>query len=100
MKPANHFRVELPEPVSEPSVKFPFVERSIGLCVDGQDRVQRRILAGRDFGTRGAPPGKRRKISRKAAKTQRLRGGERWLVNTDVAKCVAGPSRPVRHSPL
>ena len=27
MKPANHFRLELPELMSEPSVNFPFVKR-------------------------------------------------------------------------
>jgi hypothetical protein len=27
MKPANHFRLELPELVSEPPVQFPFVEK-------------------------------------------------------------------------
>jgi hypothetical protein len=27
MKPANHFRLELPELMSEPPVNFPFVER-------------------------------------------------------------------------
>jgi hypothetical protein len=32
---------------------------------------------GRDFGTRGAPPGKRRKTSREAAKPQRLGEGEK-----------------------
>jgi len=27
MKPANHFRLELPELMSEPSVNFPLVKR-------------------------------------------------------------------------
>jgi hypothetical protein len=62
MNPANRFPLELPELVSEPSLKFPFGETAIGVCVDGRDAVQRRILVPKGLQDPWSEAGKTKKI--------------------------------------